>query len=101
MIATALFLVESLAPNDNVFERTAVSSHAADLTGAQQAEADRLAGLAEARTMGEVLQGSPASPGQSGAMGGPGPEHHRHLRAKRAETNRLTGLAESQSLVTP
>jgi hypothetical protein len=62
----------------------------AGLSRANQAWADRLTGLAEAKSMAEIIQSRAADAARWIALG----RHYQQQRANSAATERLTGLAE-------
>lgn len=64
-------------------------SAAQTLTRAQQAEADRLTGLAEYTTFRQLIRSRDADAARWQAIG----DHYNRERARQAETDRLTGLA--------
>lgn len=64
-----------------------------ELSRAQQAEADRLNARAEALTLEQALRRQEAESARWTALA----EHYRRERAKQAEMDRLTGLAEREA----
>lgn len=92
LLVAALVMASSWAGREAI--PTDPPSGAMELSRAQQAEADRLNARAEAFALEQAARRREAEAARWTALA----EHHRRERAAQAERDRLTGLAERESV---